>query len=213
MMTRSFLFLSFFCLSTFAFLEAHAFMTVQESNDLTPAGQFKLGLSPELRTNAGNTSHFSSFIDTQINEGLSARAVLGVGTPALNLGGSLKWVPVPDYENQPAVGAKIGAYFWREGNEPYTTLRLEPIVSKKFQSAVGSFTPYAALPVMLNSGKDVPSNSMQFAFGSEYINPEADNMTFGLETGIDAKDSFSYISGYVTIYLEDQRAKQPYYRN
>jgi hypothetical protein len=58
---------------------------------------------------------------------------------------------------------------------------------------------------MFNTGKDYNKTSMQVAFGSEFRHPEVDNMTFGLEAAFDAKDSFSYVSGYVTIYLDDQR--------
>lgn len=184
-------------------LKSQAFMTVQESNEITPSGQLKLGIEPQFLTSGSNGTNATAFLDARMNEEMSARALVGAGDTDLALGASLKWVPYPDTEDQPAVGGKIGAYYWRESDENFTTLRIEPIVSKKVQTEIGEFIPYASFPVMINSGKDKNNTGIQLAAGSEFRHPEADNMTFGLEGGIDAKDSFSYISGYVTIYMED----------
>lgn len=186
---------------------AQAFMTVQESNEITPAGKYKLGVEPQFRTTNGSGFNFGGFFDMPINDESSFRANVGTGETDFVAGTSFKWVPFPDYENQPAIGGKIGAFYWREASENYLTFRVEPLVSKKFATANGTFIPYAALPVMFNTGRDLNKTTLQVAFGSEYQNAEADNMTFGLEAGLDAKDSFSYVSGYVTIYLDDQRPK------
>ena len=189
-------------------LQAQAFMTVQESNEVTPMGKHKLGAEPQIRTSNGSDPSFTGFFDAPINEEMSARVLLGSGDTDFYTGASFKWVPVPDYGNQPSVGMKVGAYFWRESSESFTTFRVDPIVSKRFETEIGDFTPYGALPVMFNSGKDYNKTGIQIAGGSEYFHKEADNMTFGLEVGVDTKDSFSYISGYVTIYLDDAHPSQ-----
>lgn len=203
----------FSLLAVFFALQAQAFMTVQESNDITPMGKYKLGVEPQLRTSNGNGMNFTGFFDAPINEEMSARALIGSGDTDFVAGGSFKWVPVPDYGNQPAVGGKIGGYFWRESDEGYFTVRVEPIVSKKLHTEIGDFTPYGALPILFNSGKDYNKTGVQLAAGTEYFHSEADNMTFGAELGLDAKDSFSYISGYVTIYLDDAHPNQQKTRN
>lgn len=184
---------------------AHAFMSTQESNEITPKGKFKLGFEPQVRTSNGTGTNFSGFFDTGINEQMSARAYVGSGDTDFALGGSLKWVPIPDYERQPAIGGKFSLINWREKSESFFTFRIEPIVSKKLSTEIGTFIPYASLPVMFNTGNDYNKTTAQVAFGSEFLHPEADNMTFGAELGFDAKDSFSYISGYVTIFLDDNR--------
>lgn len=208
---RSFLFLALpvFFLSS----SASAFLTVQESNEISKSGQYKLGFEPQLITSKGGGANFSAFLDKAINDEMSTRLRVGAGDTDFSAGGSLKWVPIPDYGRQPAVGGKIGGYFWRESDQSFFTVRFEPIVSKKFQTGVGDWTPYAALPLMFNSGKDKNNTSMQLAGGTEFFHPEADNMTFGAELGIDAKDSFSYISAYVTIYLDEYRPQQYQNRN
>jgi hypothetical protein len=185
--------------------QAQCFMTVQESNEITPAGQYKIGVEPQFRTSNGNGFNFSGFFDAPLSDAVSARAVMGTGDTDFLVGGSLKWVPVPDYQSQPAVGGKVGLNYWRENTESFFTFRFEPIVSKKFQTDVGVFVPYGALPINFNSGKDNNGTGIQLAVGSEYLHSRADNMTFGAELGFNAKDSFSYISGYVTIYLDATR--------
>ncbi len=181
---------------------AQAFLTVQESNEITPAGQYKLGVEPQLLTSNGNGFNFSGFFDAPLNDEVSARATAGTGDTDFVLGGSVKWVPVPDYRNQPAVGFKSGVNYWRKGSDSFFTVRLAPIISKKLMSDIGSFIPYASLPFNINSGKDNNGTGIQVAIGSEYLHSRADNMTFGAELGFNAKDSFSYISGYVTIYMD-----------
>ncbi|MEZ0391560.1 MAG: hypothetical protein ACAH59_05055 [Pseudobdellovibrionaceae bacterium] len=190
---------------TMAASQAWGFMTTQESNDITPKGQFKLGFEPQMRLSDGGGANFSGFFDLPVNEEMSARANLGSGETDFHAGGSFKWVPIPDYGNQPSLGGKVSLIHWRESSDSFMTLRLEPIVSKKFESQNGTFIPYGALPVMFNSGNDNNKTGIQVVAGSEYRHPHADNMTFGAELGLTAKDSFSYISGYVTIYLEDNR--------
>jgi hypothetical protein len=187
--------------------QAQAFMTVQESNEVTPAGKFKVGLEPQLRTSNGSGGNFTGFFDAPINEELSTRAVLGTGDMDFVAGGSLKWVPVPDYGNQPSLGGKFGAYYTREANENLWFFRVEPILSKKLPSEIGTFIPYASVPLIFNNSTESNETGIQLAVGSEYWNHVADNMTFGAEVGFDVKDSFSYISGYVTIFLDDTRPK------
>lgn len=191
-----------------ASLPSGAFMTVQESNEITPAGKYKIGMEPQVRLSDGTGINFTGFFDRGINDEGSFRAWVGTGDTDLTAGGSLKWVPFPDYGSQPAVGLKVGGSYWREHDENFFTVRLDPIVSKKFESDIGLFIPYVAIPVMFHSGQDKDQTGIQVAAGTEFLHTEADNMTFGAEVGFDAKDSFSYISGYVTIYLDEARPNQ-----
>ncbi len=182
-----------------------AFMTVQESNELTPEGKYKIGAEPQFRTSDGSGFNFSGFFDRSLGEALSVRGTLGTGDTDFSAGASLKWVPYPDFDKQPAIGGKIGAYIWREGSENYTTFRIEPLVSKKFDTDIGTLIPYAAFPIMFNSGSNYNKTSLQIAAGAELQHPEADNMTFGAEAALNAKDAFAYVSVFATIYIDDNK--------
>lgn len=180
-----------------------AFLTVQESNDIAAVGKYKLGIEPQIKTSNGNGANFTGFFDAAINEEASVRVHLGTGDTDFYTGGSIKWVPVPDYGKQPAIGGKVGVTYWREQSQNFFTYRFDPLVSKKFESEVGAFTPYASLPMMLTTGDGTTVTGFQLAAGTEYTHPKADNMTFGGEIGLNLKDSFSYISGFVTIYIDE----------
>lgn len=199
-MTKFSLLFSVLILSSFS---AQAFMTVQETAEISPLGHYKIGLEPQLKTSDGGGFNFSGFFDAALSDETSIRAQLGFGDTDFMAGGSFKWVPVPDYENQPAIGGKASVITWRESSLNFVTMRIEPIVSKKLETAHGLFTPYAALPFMFTSGNSTNTTGIQVAGGTEYHNPNWGNTVIAGELGIDAKDSFSYISGYITFYLDD----------
>lgn len=192
----------FFLCFTFS-TQARAFLTVQESNEISAVGKYKLGVEPQVRTSGGNGTNFSGFFDAPINEEMSIRAQIGAGDTDFVGGGSFKWVPIPDYKTQPAIGGKVSVIYFRESNDNFFTYRFEPIISKKFETEKGTFIPYGAIPLMLTTGNGSSVTGLQLAAGTEYITPNADNMTFGAEFGVNARDSFSYISGFVTIYIDE----------
>lgn len=187
---------------------ASAFMTTQESNEITPAGKYKLGFEPQIKTSNGSGANFTTFVDAPINDEFSTRVHLGAGDRDYYVGGSLKWVPIPDYENQPAIGGKISVIASREVADGYFTFTAAPIISKKFSTDIGNFIPYASTPISSTSGASDTVTNLQLAIGSEFSHSKADNMTFGAELGFDLKDTFSYVSAYVTIYLDEKETKQ-----
>lgn len=188
-------------------LYSEAFMTVQETAEISPMGQYKIGVEPQLKTSDGGGFNFSGFFDAALSEETSIRAQAGFGDTDFMAGGSFKWVPVPDYDRQPAIGGKTSVITWREASTNFVTFRIEPIVSKKFETESGLFTPYASLPFMFTSGNSKNTTGIQVAGGTEYHNSKWGNTVIAGELGIDAKDSFSYISAYVTFYLDDIKMK------
>jgi hypothetical protein len=196
----------FFFISLLLFASpGFAYLSVQESNEITPAGKYKLGFEPQIKLSRGSGANFSGFFDAPINEEMSGRVILGAGDIDLFAGASFKWVPIPDYQNQPAVGAKVTGVFSRDNSDNYVSLGVAPIVSKRIDSVSGKFIPYASLPVNFVNGKSTTTTHINVAIGSEFMPIKADNMTFGAELGFDLKDSFSYLSGFLTIYLDDKR--------
>lgn len=194
-------------ISLFLSSSALGFMTVQETAEISPMGKYKLGLEPQLRLSDGSGFNFSGFFDAALSEETSARVAAGFGDTDFFGSGSFKWVPVPDYEKQPAVGGKASIITWRETSVNFVTFRIEPIVSKKFETEHGLFTPFAALPVGFTSGNSKNTTGIQLAGGTEYHHPDWGNTVVAGELGINAKDSFSYISAYVTFYLDDIKTR------
>jgi hypothetical protein len=61
---------------------------------------------------------------------------------------------------------------------------------------------------MFTSGNSTNVNGMQIAGGTEYQYRDWSSTMVGAELGLNAKDSFSYISGYVTFYLDEVRKRK-----
>lgn len=199
---------AFFCfLSLLVSTSASAFMTVQETAEISPLGKYKLGVEPQLKMSDGNGFNFSGFFDAALSDATSARVSAGFGDTDFYAGGSFKWVPVPDYGQQPAIGGKASIITSRDASTNFVTLRIEPLISKKFETDQGLFTPYGAIPVMFTSGNSKNTTGIQIAGGSEYHHPNWGNTVVAAELGIDAKDSFSYLSAYVTFYLDDIKTR------
>ncbi|PIS10300.1 MAG: hypothetical protein COT73_10135 [Bdellovibrio sp. CG10_big_fil_rev_8_21_14_0_10_47_8] len=203
MSKMSFSTLLFFSAVLFFQSSSWALFTIQESTDITPVGHYKLGLEPQVKTSDGGGTNFTAFFDTGISDETSARVLVGTGDTDFAAGASFKWVPIPDYKKQPAIGGKVSLLTWHDSGDSFSALRLEPIVGKKFETDIGSFSPYASVPVMFIDGKTDSKTGFQLAGGTEYIHHELENMTFGGEIGFNAKSSFSYISAFVTINVDD----------
>lgn len=195
--------LTVFALTLIISARSFAFMEMAESGDIGGQGVYRVGLIPQAKTSDGSGANISGFFDAGLNDETSARAWLGSGDTDLVIGGTVKWIPIPDYNNQPAVGGRVGAFYFRDGGETYSVFRLDPLVSKKFDTDIGQLTPYAAVPVMFFTHSNSTKTQVQLTLGTEYVHPEVKKLRFGGELGFDIKDSFSYVAVYVSIALDD----------
>lgn len=182
---------------------SYAIMTVQESAEITPAGNYKIGIEPQVITSDGGGFNMTGYFDAPINEEASYRVHLGTGDTDIYAGGSVKWTPFPDFDQQPAVAGKVSLIVGDTNDVNLFVVRVEPIVSKKFETNIGLFIPYGALPVNFITIDGESETGIQLAGGTEFISNRLENVTFGAELGLDAKDSFSYISAFATIYLDE----------
>ena len=109
-------------------------------------------------------------------------------------------MPIPDYEDQPAIGFTFGAQLARyKGNNATETEnelggRVIPFASKKLDSDQGEFTPYAALPFGFSNYNEKSLSPLQLVIGSRYRHPEFDKCDFSAEIGFDLHDAVTYVS-------------------
>jgi hypothetical protein len=188
---------------TFLITPAWAFMEMAESGDIVGQGQYRVGLIPQAKTSEGSGANISGFFDTGLNEETSVRGWLGSGDTDFLAGGTIKWIPIPDFGNQPAIGGRAGAFFFRQSGDSYSVFRFDPLISKKFDTDLGQLTPYAAVPIMFFSRSSRANTQLQLTLGTEYVHPDVKKIHFGAELGFDLKDSFSYIAAYLSIALDD----------
>lgn len=175
-------------------VQAQAYVEFAESGDVTPRGTFKVGLGPQIRMSDGSGVNVSAHFESGLRDDLSWRLTAGGGETKFYGGGSVKWIPIPDYENQPAIGARTDLTFGSVQDVTTTVFRLAPLISKGFQTDLVFFTPYAAIPIGLASGGGASNVFAQLAIGSDIKVDSWENLLFNVELGSNLSKSFSYLS-------------------
>lgn len=184
---------------------AFAFFETAESGEISQVGQYKIGIIPQARLSDGSGMNLTGFIDSALNDESSVRFQLGTGETDFYTGGSFKWIPIPDYRKQPALGAKVEAIYGRESSDSFASFRFHPLVSKKYEIDYGWITPYASLPISFTTYKNNTDTQFNIVLGSEYKNTDYQNWEFGGELGLNGNKSFTYISVWATVFLDDDK--------
>ncbi|GIL17390.1 MAG: hypothetical protein BroJett040_11410 [Oligoflexia bacterium] len=187
---------------------SQAYFTTAESGEIQPKGIHKVGFLPQLKISNGGGMNFTGFFDTALNDESSVRVHLGTGDTDFYTGLSYKWIPIPDFEKQPALGFKFEGIYGREGSENLTALRVHPLISKVMNTDVGTFVPYGSLPLSLVNTKSSSDTTVQIVVGTEYKTEDYPNFGFGGEFCLNGSKAFSYIAGFVTYQFEDSKGFQ-----
>lgn len=193
----------------FSSLPAHAYLSVMDNGEILPYHNFKLtGYGQVLTENGG--LNMATRVDAGINEEMGLRGIFGVGKTDMFFGGMLKWMPVPDFEDQPAVGFNAGLIYAKDGETRDTTIRIEPLISKRFNVDNSKLTPYASLPmgIRMRTSRDpnVDENtimSWQLVVGSQLQLPQWKKMQFIGELGVNLDNALSHVSLGAIFYFDE----------
>lgn len=199
--TKNFLALAFLFTSN----QALAYLTILESAEVVPPKMSRIGFVPQLVTNDSSGLNTDVTFDSGWNEASSSRFTLGAGKMDIHLGGTYKWVPFPDVARQPALGLRSAIWYARYKDESYMTFSAAPLMSKKVEQPVGLFTPYVALPISYTLNRHKDFFSQQFVIGSEFATNKIPLFTFAAELGLNLKDSYSFIAGFVSYQFDGAR--------
>lgn len=179
-------------------LTAFSFLSTIDSGELVPINQYRLILESQL-----SPYNLSAHFDAGISDSSQLRVSLGSGETATHFDFSVKYIPIPDVDDQPAIGYKVGALFATEKeNASSLALRFTPLVSKTYEINKNHWTPYIALPLGVSIQKDTSKVPMHFAIGTELTLHTLPDMQVGAELGANLRDSFSYVSAFVSFYFE-----------
>jgi hypothetical protein len=186
-----------FIITSIAPQKSFAFYTVQESGDILKESERQFAAEVQVITDGLSNDDGANLLarfDMGFDPDSNLRFVLGGGTTDFIAGAFYKWVPFPDFENQPAIGITFGAHLARYSEENDIAGRVIPFVSKKFDTDIGALSPYVSLPFGFSSYNDETTDPFQFVLGSRYRHPEFDSCDFNLEIGFDIEDAPAYIS-------------------
>lgn len=174
--------------------QAHAYLEFAESGDVTPRGTWKVGAGPQIKMSDGSGVNISTYLESGLRDDMSWRAILGAGDTKFYGGASLKWIPIPDYDRQPAIGARADLQFGNVSDSTTTIFRVAPLISKGFQTDYVFFTPYAATPIGIATYSGKSDIFAQLAIGSDIKVDQWKNILFTAELGASLSKSFSYLS-------------------
>lgn len=187
---------------------SHAFLTVNETAEILPENYYRLGVAPQLIVSDGGGFNAGFFADTHLDDDLDARITAGSGETDFWTQVSVKWVPFPDVEKQPAMGGRAGVIFVRDEDHNYTGVQLTPIFSKKADTRYGNMIPYAALPITWLSGKHKTYTAAQFTVGAEWFPSEDKHI--GGEFNLNLDNALSSVSVYFSFPFEANTGYKKY---
>jgi hypothetical protein len=179
------------------------FYSTVDDGKILDRGQYRLTGTGQLITSEGSGGNATGRFAHWWNDELQLEALAGFGEVDFQAGGFVKWVPIPDYKDQPALGVKAGVLYGTIEGLSEFSFRIHPMISKSFDSDIGSFTPYGSIPVgmrFFDSKIDIPT---QLALGSFYRHPELESVSFALELGFDLNKAFNYVTLGVVIHVDD----------
>ncbi len=171
-----------------------AYLTVNETAEIMPENFYKVGVAPQLIISDGGGFNLGVFADMHLFDDTDGRITLGGGKTDFWTQASLKWVPFPDVDKQPAMGLRGAVGYARDEDFNFVSLQVTPIISKKADTRYGNMIPYAALPITYISTKDTSYTATQFTLGAEWF-PQVDRH-IGAELNLNMNKSVSSISVY-----------------
>lgn len=193
----------------FSFSTANAYYAIMDTGKIIPSGKYRVIAGPQFITTGENDgTNISGRFDAGVGESTTLRLLAGGGTSDLFYSGlSVKYIPYPDFENQPAIGFTTGITYAKETvsreNEDVLTIRFAPLVSKDFETDIGLLTPYGALPLSLTLANGDTHYPVHFAAGTEFKPYSWEGVSFMAELGAKLNKAFNYVSLAVVFEFDD----------
>jgi hypothetical protein len=189
-----------------------AYYDVLDTGEMLPKGTYKLTGDAQLLTETGGLNVGAS-IDTSFRDEYGARALVGFGRTDYFMGALFKWAPIPDIDNQPAIGFNLGLLYAHWNGNADLTVRFEPIISKKFTIERSVVTPYASVPLGLrmrttNANTNTSDLTAQLVLGSQLQVEKWKNLQFIGEIGLDLGNALSSISLAAIWYFDVENGFQ-----
>lgn len=184
------------------------YLSIGESGEIINKGHYRLGASLQSTTAGKSGVNIGTFVDMGWADDLSGRFLFGVGTVDFHLGGSVKYIPFPDFQNQPAIGVKASAWLARVSDTSTTAIQLSPLVSKRVALETGEITPYLAIPLNFIYTKSSDITGTQFVVGSEFLHPDLENYLFTGELTLNLSNSESGLAIFISIPFDASKGLQ-----
>lgn len=198
--------LQIFVITFFSATPVYAAFVLLETAEIIPAGVYRVGAAPQLYMGNGGGVDGSAFLDLNTGQSLNTRLEIGTGITDFWASASAKFVPYPDYQNQPAMGLRGKFIYMRESDTNFYNTQIAPIFSKKYSTSRGEFIPYAGLPVTFIYEKSSNNFTIsKLCFGTEWVLSPAFNA--GAELAIDLYNggsTYTYTASTLSLFFNFQ---------
>ena len=183
--------------------QAGLFNTVR----FTPAGQFQLGIEPELQLSDGS----GVGANVRYNQGLSelnnVNLLIGTGggSRGFRFGGNFTFDFFPDIAGQPGIGLAVQGIYYRIGVAGISSvgqldLSAIPYIHKTIAlQGKDEIEPYFAIPFGAAFSGGQYTGTTTLVVGTMFKN--VDRIRYNLELGIGLSSSPTYVSGGVIFAL------------
>jgi hypothetical protein len=187
-------------IATLSVNSAYSFLTINETAEILPENFYKVGFAPQLLISDGGGVNVDVYADMHLFDDVDGRMTFGIGQTDFSAQGSLKWVPFPDVDRQPAMGLRAAIGYARDADLDFVTAQLTPLISKKADTQYGNMIPYVGLPITHISAKNKSYTATQFTIGAEWF-PRYDRH-IGAELNLNMNNSASSISVFCSFPFE-----------
>jgi hypothetical protein len=170
-------------------LLANAYSTLDHGN-VTPPRTYRGMLELQGATGLNVVGR----MDMGIDESSGVRAILGTGATALQWGLYYKWVPIPDYRKQPAMGLLGGFTVTQMDGKSAVTMKVHPMISKRLTSDIGDVVPYISVPVGIRFSDGKTTVPVLLALGAELQANYLNKFSLWIEGGANISNAEGYIS-------------------
>jgi hypothetical protein len=180
-----------------------AYFTTFDTADTLSTDHYRLGPEGQFIFNKLQGFNAISHFDMGVGEGQEMKFVLGTGIVNFQAGAFYKWIPIPDVDKQPGIGAFMGFLYGYQNGASIMNLRFHPLVSKKFIIDGKSYiTPYASVPFGVSFGSGTTTAPIQMAIGAEWLPQFLNNLRIMSEIGFEINAAFSYFSMGLNVPFE-----------
>ena len=173
---------------------AQAYLSILDSGEPVAKGRIHAGIAPQIFVGESQGGEGIFWLKTGLDEGRDLTLQAGFGEIDFWTQLATRWIPIPDYENQPAIGLRFDITLARDQNYSHGVLRLAPFFSKRFRSETGHIEPYVYLPFGLRIQEGSYTSLSQFIVGSQLALEDLRPVYFYAEIGANLRQAPAYFS-------------------
>lgn len=180
---------SLFCIN------ATAYYSLVDTAEILGNEQYTFTGESQWVTSGENGLNFRGHLDQGLTDSSQMRFTLGTGVNRLQAGFFYKWVPIPDFGDQPGFGIIYGAMYSKIDGDSVLGIRLKLVSSKIFRLNDDSIVkPYGGLASGLSVTSKKDLYPLQVIVGSQYRPPQWKTVFLMAEAAWGSNDAFSYLS-------------------